>query len=57
MQAIGLYFNLTSASQQLDLYVSRFVKLLTIKQEPIRNKVLKANGLYDSDIMDVSVRR
>ena len=27
------------------------------KQALIRNKVLKANGLYDSDAMGVSVRR
>jgi len=31
--------------------------LLIDKQELIRNKVLKANGLCSSDTMDVSVRR
>jgi len=33
------------------------IDLLIDKQELIRNKVLKANSLYGSDTMDVSVRR
>ncbi len=33
------------------------IDLLIDKQELIRNKVLNANGLCGSDIMDVSVRR
>jgi len=33
------------------------IDLLIDKQELIRNKVMKANGLYGSDTMDVSVRR
>ena len=33
------------------------IDLLIDKQELIRNKVMKANSLYGSDTMDVSVRR
>jgi len=33
------------------------IDLLIDKQELIKNKVLKANGLCGSDTMDVSVRR
>ena len=33
------------------------IDLLIDKQELIRNKVLKANGLCGSDTMNVSVRR
>ncbi|MHC4192280.1 MAG: hypothetical protein ACYSUB_21840 [Planctomycetota bacterium] len=33
------------------------VDLLIDKQKLIKNKVLKANGLYDSDAQSVNVRR
>ncbi len=33
------------------------IDLLIDKQELIRNEVMKANSLYGSDTMDVSVRR
>ncbi len=33
------------------------IDFLIDKQELIRNKVLKVNGLYGSDIRDVSLRR
>ena len=39
------------------LYAMGYIDFLIDKQELIRNKVLKANGLCGSDIMDVSVRR
>ena len=44
-----LYYKTFSSTQNSDLLID--------KQEIIRNKVLKTNGLCRSDTMDVSVRR
>jgi len=49
-------------SEPYDILICLFhalgaIDLLIDKQELIRNKVLKANGLCGSDTMDVSVRR
>jgi len=39
------------------LWILGSIDILIDKQELIRNKVLKANGLCGSDTMDVSVSR